>query len=172
MRVDRVWLKNISNKPVIAVKLGWRLFTEKDRDSVLLRGETPLLGISLPAYSEETAKVKDPKLEFPLLTFTEKVIASLLKEKKLEGDYSIEVFVTEILFEDGSTWIETSSSSESLKVTPLVLSQRCPKQRCRFVSEGAYYMCEGSFLMESCSNAINSCCNVACQEGTVPECGG
>ena len=97
LTVADVGLKNTSSKPVAGVKLSWFLSTEQDPDSVLLSGETPLVAISggIPAGKRRL-------LTFPVTSFA-KIHRPLLHGMTLSGDFRMEVAVSEILYEDGST---------------------------------------------------------------------
>ena len=78
--------------------------TALDRKTVILEGETPLESVRLLDAGLQPGRniyVDD----FPLLTFS-KIARSLIKNGELYGDYVIKLSVSEVLFEDGSTWRE------------------------------------------------------------------
>lgn len=92
--VTKVGLWNRSEKAVTAVKLGWRLFREDAPYTTLLNGETPLLGVTLSANERR-------EVEFPVVSFA-KASKGLLKNGEVNGNFIIEVTVTNYLFEDQS----------------------------------------------------------------------
>ena len=85
-------LENRSKQRVAGVKIAWRLFEATRRGSTLLKGETPkFLAVPLTAGERRT-------VEYPVVSFAE-IYRPLLKGKRdLEGDYRIELWVSEVRF--------------------------------------------------------------------------
>ncbi|GEM_PF-1760674 len=184
LSVTAVKVRNISSKSVTAVRLAWILFTEGKRDLLLLEGETPIIAIN-KGLATDKAEV----LQFPVVSFAE-ISKSLPKEKQLEGDYRLEVFVKEILFEDRSSWqvgqkvavrnqlsnvsvVKASfpKKMEPLVVTPLSTALQCPMQACKYVTGiPSYYTCDTSANNEYCTNCVSTCCNTICSDPS-PACG-
>lgn len=177
--VTKVGLWNISNKVVLGVKLGWSLTTDENRGAVLRQGETVLIAISggLPVNDSQS-------LKFPVVAFRD-IYKPLLKNGALDGHYRIEVLVTEILFEDGTTWTPESNKIKKIAFVnavfhpgatlPLAITpfrptvQPCPKQHCVFTAGPPdYYSCGSSQNGEYCTNCVSSCCNTLC--GVPPQC--
>jgi len=115
-KITKVDLRNRSDKAVIAVKLGWRLFYYDSPKNTLMSGESPFLGVSL--------NVKERRVvEFPLVSFA-KVSKSLLKNGRVDGDFKIEVVVTNVLFGDNEEQTSQSSWRKSLLVSFLPSATR------------------------------------------------
>lgn len=177
--VNAVRILNISSKPAAGVKLGWTLSKENAQDRILEKGETPLVPIP-----HGLAVKEDKVLDVPIVSFLD--LKKNLKEKS-EGDYRVDVRVTEILFDDGSQWNEENTagmkqSGEAviikialgktfvpLTVTPFKPLDPCAKQKCRLM-EGPpdAYTCDGSNNQEFCTNCSTSCCDTLC--GSSPAC--
>lgn len=85
--VTKVGLRNLSDKNIAAVKVGWRLFINDQPENSLLRGETPLLGASLAPGEWRV-------IHYPVVNFVESV-TPLMSENRVNGNYRIELFVTE-----------------------------------------------------------------------------
>lgn len=184
LSVTAVKVRNISSKPVAAVKIGWYLSNEREGPSVLKEGETQFVDVENGLAVGE-AKV----LQLPIVSFG-RIYKSLVRGGHLEGDYRVEIAVTEILFEDQSTWrvgqkvavqrqgfgapiIKASfkSGTAPLTVTPFKTSPICPKQKCELVAgPPAGYTCVASQGEEYCTNCVTSCCNTVCGDPS-PACG-
>ncbi|HEV2762465.1 MAG TPA: hypothetical protein VGV38_05665, partial [Pyrinomonadaceae bacterium] len=98
-RVAQVEVENRSEKPATAFRLEWRISRREEPDSVLLKGETRLLGLptklsprSVRAYNVKVVSFED-------------VYKPLAKNGLLNGDFRIEVAVGEVRYDDGSTWV-------------------------------------------------------------------
>lgn len=77
--ITKVALRNRSDRAVIAVKLGWRLFYNNSPKNILMSGESPFLGVPL--------NLKERRMiEFPLVSFA-KISKSLLKNGRIDGDF-------------------------------------------------------------------------------------
>jgi len=89
-------LENRSKQNVAGVKIAWRLFETSHRDSTLLKGETPeFLAVSLTTGERRV-------VEYPVVSFA-KIYRPLLDGKKeLEGNYRIELWVSDVRFADGA----------------------------------------------------------------------
>jgi hypothetical protein len=96
--LSAVELRNRSSKSVAAIKIGWYVSTEGGPGTILAKGESPLL--SLPSILNE-----DESLQFNLPPVSlRKILNPVIKGKTLSGDFSVQVAVTEIVYEGGSTW--------------------------------------------------------------------
>lgn len=164
--VTKVSLDNQSGKNVKAVRLSWYLTIEGNPTSILLQGQTPLITRdgTFPAGSHLT-------IRYPVLAFAS-IYKPLVKNGALNGEFRIDILVSEILYEDGSTWTRAESSqAKFIKVTshaPRPVPQgTCPKQACdskESPSGRVYYGCKASNFNETCANSPDafSCTNVSC----------
>lgn len=164
--VTKVGLENQSKENVAAVKLTWRVSTEQAPDKVLLQGQTPYITRDggLPAGSNLV-------LRFPVVTFA-KIYHPLVRNSTLEGEFRIDISVSEILFEDGSKW----AKSEVSQAKPIIAANhasrtapqgQCPRQACETrtsPSGHVFYACRASTSNELCSVDQDgfSCTNVSC----------
>jgi len=174
LTVSGIFIENLSNKKVSAVTIGWKLIDNAENSVVQQTGNTKLLRL------EESLEHKSTKyLEGDFISFYD-VYKPLLKKGKLEGDYSIKIFVSEVQFADKSLWklgqnekVEVISdgvtdsfmkaSSETLYVIPAIVSGVCPKQECKYESgPPALYTCNGTQSDQYCTNCVTSCCNTIC----------
>jgi hypothetical protein len=165
--ITRVVVWNRSSKPITAVKLSWYLSTEQAPESILQQGQTPL--IELPsALLENHAR----KLDFPVVSLT-KICKPLLKGGVLNGDFRIEVAVSEVRYEDGSTWVAQASKRAEpsfVKVANRRVSQTseseapCPYQKCQLYEKNGefYYKCDASSYPEYCTNNVIECTDRIC----------
>lgn len=170
-------LKNLSEKTVIAVKLGWRLFYEESHETILMSGESPLLGVTL--------KIKERReVEFPLVSFA-KISKSLLKNGRVDGNFKIDVAVTDILFEDNEEKISKLSSGSrpsatflspatgySSKGAIVMVTNRpttlkfdgCQNQQCQDNSSGTCFECKSNTGTTCSVQSCNSCTSGRCDE--------
>ena len=92
--VRDIWLENRSKQVVAGVKIAWRVYDTSQKEATLLHGETPKY-LAVPLNAGEKRKVS-----YPVVSFA-KVYRPLLHGKKqLEGDYRIEVWVSDVKFTD------------------------------------------------------------------------
>lgn len=177
-------VRNISSKPVVAVKLEWSLYNARGGYRLVRRGETPMIGIDggLPTGESKI-------LSYPIFSFT-KVSAELLREASLEGDFRLDVAVAEITFRDGSTWAAGKEATAQrltdgaiivkaslrggfapLRVTPLRPAAACARQHCQTMGDPPHtgYTCAQSSSDEYCTNCQTTCCNTLCSDPT-PAC--
>lgn len=101
--VTNVGVENRSSKTATALKFSWHLSRKQSPDTILQSGQTPLLGLSgIPAGEVKT-------YNFPVISIG-KVSKSLLKNGTLNGNFLIDVAVSEVRYEDGSAWIADNVS--------------------------------------------------------------
>lgn len=103
-------LENRSSKNVEAVTLRWSLTTMRDRETVLQRGVMETIKLkaakkSFRAHSRQTLKFPTPSLRQMM-----KLAANVDMPSE---NFLITIGVSEVLFEDGSTWKEAEQSSAS-----------------------------------------------------------
>jgi hypothetical protein len=95
LTAEEFLLRNNTSKKVTFVRLKWFLKT-KEKDTVLLQGETPLISVDISAG-------KDFRLEYPAVTFAN-IYQSLMKGGQLTGNYVLQLTVGNVTYEDGSVW--------------------------------------------------------------------
>ena len=163
-------LKNNTPNRVRAIKLGWIILTAEDRnarknqEAALAKGYTPLLYV-------DWDKGQFTRLPSLYLDFV-KEARPLIKAGMLNGTFFMRVRVSEVQFEDGSTWTEGEllARHKNLFSHARALTQpqaSCPRTICFFGSNG-----QGTCVLdppgntycvrENCSpNDPNACfCNV------------
>jgi hypothetical protein len=98
LSVTKVRVKNISSKRVLAVKLGWSLYDERNKDKILGQGESPLITMDRDFPSDS-----DQILKTVVVSFMD-IDRPLIRNGRLDGDYRLDVGVTQVLFDDRTTW--------------------------------------------------------------------
>jgi hypothetical protein len=179
LSVKAVRVKNISTKAVLAVKLAWTLSDERYPKKILREGETSLITMDKTLASQDNRILK-----VGVVSFLE-LYKPFLKPSTLEGNFRLEVGVSQVLFEDQSSWqvgqsvsvvpnfrtriVKANYSGSAASVVPLIVPDACAKQRC--VYDGVpppSYSSGTSENDEFCTNCGISCCNTIC--GQVPAC--
>ena len=95
--ITAVRLKNNSGKAAAGVRFTWYLFRDQAPKEILRKGESPALGlVGLPAGGSKN-------VAYPIVSFGN-IYEPLLKDGELNGDFVLEVAVSEITYEDGSKW--------------------------------------------------------------------
>ena len=95
LSIVSVSLQNRTSKDVSAVKLRWYL-KDNDQKQVLQEGDTPLIDIDIPAMKTQT-------LSYPVVSFA-RIHRPFLRGITLQGNYRIEIAVSEVHYADGSIW--------------------------------------------------------------------
>ncbi|HET9711229.1 MAG TPA: hypothetical protein VFP64_05085, partial [Pyrinomonadaceae bacterium] len=152
-----VRLQNRSAKAVTAVRIGWYVSTEGGPGTILARGETPLL--APPLHANESVQLSIPPISLA------KILKPAVKRNTLRGDFSVQVAVTEIVYEDGSTW----KFSQPANVTPIkVQYAHAPQggcgQICRWIP-ALGYVCESVQQNVRCIVFGESCIVESCDSG-------
>ncbi|HVG32093.1 MAG TPA: hypothetical protein VM911_03405 [Pyrinomonadaceae bacterium] len=88
-------LKNRSSKAVRAVKFSWYLYNKKNLNEVLQTEQTPLVNLYRLAPRSKL------EVSIPLLRPDQ---IQYLRQDVATGEFSLEIAVTEIQYEDGSVW--------------------------------------------------------------------
>lgn len=96
-------LKNTTTKTVSAVKFTWYILEDQAPDKVLLQGQTQL--IAIPGGIQPGT---ERNLEFPVVIFS-RVAQPLLREGALNGAFNIEALVSEVKYDDGTSWERTET---------------------------------------------------------------
>lgn len=92
--VRDVWLENRSKQKIARVKLAWKVYDTSQEQTTLLHGETPnLLAVQLDPGEKR-------KVTYPVVSFA-KIYRPLLHGKSmLQGNYRIELWVSDVRFTD------------------------------------------------------------------------
>ena len=167
-------LENRSKQNVAGVKIAWRLFETSHRDSTLLKGETPeFLAVSLTTGERRV-------VEYPVVSFA-KIYRPLLDgTKELEGNYRIELWVSDVRFADGAAGPQPAAflnvkkanwnadapvafiEVKSKPAPPLAQDLGCPNQVCAYDYNAQCYRCVhesgGTCGWRTCSDCANGRC--------------
>lgn len=164
LTVTSVVLQNRDARNVVAVKLHWYLKDKDQKGRVLLEGDSPLIGVAVPAGESQI-------LNYPVVSFA-KVHKPLLKGTELSGNFRIEVAVSEVQYEDSSVWLKGKSNWSSYqkaahRISPLV---KCQSQGC------VYNGTPGIESYQCSSNSGTSCApssdGQSCTESRCPKAAG
>lgn len=164
-------VENRSKQGVAGVKIGWRLFETSARETTLLKGETPrFLAVSLTAGKRRIVK-------YPVVSFGG-IYRSLLNGKReLDGNYRIELWVSDVRFIDETRGQGTTASLDVKKAhasidfvvvktepaPPLIDDELgCPDQACVYDYNQQCYRCTyesgGTCGFRDCRNCANGRC--------------
>lgn len=161
IRLTRVAVRNRSSKSVLSVKLTWNLSYEQSQDTILRKGTSSWLELpkAIPAGERRVFRFSAPPVSFVSMS------KDFISDGILSGDFHMTVSVSEVRYEDGSSWIAMRPGNHRLinvssrSVTP---QQGCAKQKCKNIGGG--YACEASTNSEYCTNTQTSCCDTLCGE--------
>jgi hypothetical protein len=136
--VERVSLANWSKHDVNGIRLRWTLF---DGKSQLANGETKSLGTYI-------ASRKMQNIDYPIVSFSQ--IARLLPKENAEGDFRIEIVVSEIEYSDGNLWKfgDPGIVWEGFSST---LEGGCANQGCVYLAEQGTYFCVSNVTGTYCA---------------------
>ena len=168
--VRGVKIKNRSDKPVAAVRIGWRLHLPEAPRVTLAYGETPFLGAALAPDEKRF-------IAFPIVS-GQKILESVGGNPS--GHFRFEIFITEVLFDDriDARIHGPAIFAESAKELPVILhvpdwqgedcedgeilSGPCQNQECRWNGSDCYecVSCTGSICKWS---TCTSCCSGRCR---------
>ncbi len=152
VKVTDVWLENRSVQDVEAVKIGWKLYERSKPQVILLSGETPqFLGVALAAGEKRV-------VTFPVVSFA-KIHRPLLRGGKVNGNYRIELWVSDVQFDNGNLATKSPAyfnvqkaawtANSSLKFIAVASEPAakdddefgCPNQECGWASSQNCYTC-------------------------------
>lgn len=161
LKLTRVTIRNRSTKPVTAVKLKWGLSYEQSQDIFLRNGATDWFDLpkAIPAGEKVTLRFIGQSPSFASMTST------LAKNGGLDGDFYFSIGVSEVRYEDGSSWIVKRLGNGYLLNASMKYSLPqvgCAKQKCKNIGGG--YACESSTASEYCTNHQTSCTDTLCGE--------
>lgn len=148
-----VGVENKTDHNVSGVRLGWRLHDRANPKDVLLKGETPVLGVAL---SPKERRV----VQYPVVTFA-KIYRPLLRDGNVAGNYRIEIQVVDVIYEsftnrkrdkdDHPKFVraglpgmpETQFLNVLTKPSPPTQKGHCQNQACEYNFTRNCYTCTG-----------------------------
>ena len=174
LTVTEVSIENRSNQDVAAVKIAWKLYEKSNASKTLLSGETPqFIGVALGPGEKRV-------IIFPVVSFA-RIHGPLLRDGKVEGNFRIELWVSEWQFDNGNLETQNSSSfnmrnasvkigasTKYLKVRSKPFRARtddlgCPVRECRWSNQDKCYRCENQEFSTcswtNCSNCTSGRCS-------------
>jgi hypothetical protein len=155
--LTRVELRNRSSKGVTAVRIGWYVSTENGPGTILAQGKTPLLSASL--HANESVRLSVPPVSLA------KILKPAVRSNTLRGDFNVQVAVTEIVYEDGSTWkFSQPANVAQIKVQYAHAPQGGCGNICRWIA-GVGYVCESVQQNVRCIVFGESCIVESCESG-------
>lgn len=155
--LTRVELRNRSSKGVAAVRIGWYVSTEGGPGTILAQGETSLL--SAPLHANESVQLSIPPVSLA------RILKPAVRSNTLRGDFSVQVAVTEIVYEDGSTWkFSQPANVAQIKVQYAHAPQGGCGQICRWIP-AIGYVCESVQQNVRCIVFGESCVVESCDSG-------
>jgi hypothetical protein len=152
-----VALQNRSLKAVTAVKIGWYVSTEDGPGTILAKGESPLLVLPQTLQANESLQLRLSPVSLA------KILRPVMKRNSLRGDFSIQVTVTEIVYEDGLTW----KFSQPDNVTQIKVQYAHARPQgcgfsCRWIGETGSYACAADSQNVRCGSMGDTCITEAC----------
>ncbi|MGI8468625.1 MAG: hypothetical protein ACR2N3_09240 [Pyrinomonadaceae bacterium] len=144
----RVVLTNNTEKPITSVKLSWRLFTKQKPNEILQKGESAFIKF------DEKLKPEEQRAFNCSINSYKEFLESLQKEGKLKGDFRLDVAVSEIRYEDNSSWRgEEITKTEYVKSDSINSSAHLNKKVQFVKASNQTKMTSGG----SCSASVDGC---------------
>lgn len=140
LKLTHVSLSNYSSKTVAAVSLRWITTTRDNPEAMLHQGYTRLFEARLEKGETKT-------FESPIIDFAKKS-KDLFKDGTLNGDLFLRIRVTDIQFEDGSSWKEWDPlpvAKASNHSSPTQGIQVCDNKICSYNSPTNKAFCQSLF---------------------------
>lgn len=131
LKVVQVKLTNRSPKEARSVRLGWVIITAEDRAARKPDREAKLASDTTPSFDVNLPAGESKRLDSPVINFI-KEARPLIKDGALNGDFYIKVRVREVLFADGTSWVDGETVS-FLKAALRPAAQSgftCPNKHC------------------------------------------
>jgi len=155
--LTNVALRNRSVKAVTAVKIGWYVSTEDGPGTILAKGESPLIALPQALQADESLQLRLSPVSLA------KILKPVVKGNTLEGDFSVQVAVTEIVYEDGPTWKFTHPDNVTrIKVRYAHANAQGCGFSCRFIAETGAYACVADSQNVRCGSMGDTCITEAC----------
>ena len=157
--LTNVELRNRTEKTVTAIKIGWYVSNQNQPGTILTKGESPLLGIPNNLNANETAELNLPPVSLA------KIMKPVVKGNKLKGNFSVQVVVTEINYEDGTNWKFTQPHNVArVTVNYAHAMPQCANQTCQYNPSIGAYQCVGA-EGQLCTNKGDECTSTTCGGG-------
>lgn len=93
-KIEVTAIMNRSRKAVTSAEFTWYLFDNTDLDKVVDSGKIPLTEVALSPNADQSVRI--------LVLYVEDI--PYLRDKNPHGTFLLEVAVTKVTYEDGSTW--------------------------------------------------------------------
>lgn len=155
--LTNVALQNRSVKPVTAVKIGWYVSTEDGPGTILAKGESPLLTLPETLQANESLQLSLSPVSLA------KILKPIVKGNTLRGDFSIQVAVTEIVYEDGPSWkFSQPDNVTQIKVQYAHAQPPMCGFSCRWIAESGAYACVADSQNVRCGSSGDTCITEAC----------
>lgn len=119
--VRAVGVRNKARQPLKEVRFKWVLSTEEAPS--VLQGYTPSFGVRTPSNGRQEVELP------PIINFV-KLSRPLIKNGSLDGDFLLSLRVSEVTFEDGSTW-EDEGAFRLTKATYRPRASAAPSGGCQ-----------------------------------------
>jgi hypothetical protein len=137
LKLTHVTLINYSSKKIVAASLRWITTSREKPEAMLHQGYTRLFEAQLESGETKT-------FECPIIDFAKKS-GDLFRDGTLNGDFLLKIRVTDVQFEDGSSWREgdaipivtASGSSPQINV--------CDDRICSYNSPDSKVFCQRLF---------------------------
>ncbi len=149
-----VQIKNQSDKAVRAITLGWYVSEAQGTGQILAKGQTAELKLSLPDQTKLDVTT-------PSVTWDD-VLAPLMRNGSLKGDYDIWIVVSKIIYDDGLVWNFSQ---------PTNVARVAGKQNAHFESGCANQTCKKNGDVYQCVDGHGELCTNHGQECTSSICG-
>lgn len=141
---------------VTGVRISW-FVSEKDKTSILAKGETPLLNLPGLVGARPRFDVNVPDVTL------DRIMRPVMKRGQLRGDFDVQVVVSEVKYLGGSIW--KLPEPTKLVVEPIRKHHGayddCSGQTCRLAPDLFAYQCADS-QGEHCTNYGNKCDSYIC----------
>ena len=154
LTTSAVWLENRTKQGVASVKIGWKVFEKSHPGVILLNGETPqFLAVKLSPGEKRI-------VNYPVVSFA-RIYRPLIRGNELEGRYKIELWVSNVLFDDAT--INAQFVKVASRLAPTEEEGGCQNQECDWRPDQECYRC-GASTGSTCSwSSCTSCGNGRCR---------
>jgi hypothetical protein len=157
---------NNSDKDVKSLRVKWLLYTDENRQKVVMEGKSPLL-----RFFDNLVAGKGGRIKYSA-TSLRNFYPSFVGNGKLNGDFLVDLMVDEVKFTDSSGWKITDGKvnyanakfeKKAKLLTPCSM-QTCKSTPNTDIKGGVTYICGSSQVRETCSNSQDqlSCTTSAC----------
>ncbi|HYO63454.1 MAG TPA: hypothetical protein VER08_07340 [Pyrinomonadaceae bacterium] len=153
LTATKVALYNRTSKDVTAVKLRW-ILTNGDTKSVLTQGDTSVVDINIAAGKRET-------LQYRVVSFV-RIAKSLVGRSPLNGNYRLEILVSEATYADDSTWrLNESARKTKNRLRSRFHSASYPAGQSKCQSQGCMWNDSPDVMSYQCVQKADTFCVVS-----------